>query len=193
MKTGLTILIAALVLFSGCASQEETPAATTVVPTTLETIAPETAAETTVKETGNLKPGETAKISNLKVEVESFRKTDSMLYYNTRSNQNYRLKAPADMTYLIVDARVRNLEQAGKFSPTLDISRFRLVDSNLKSYSPEDFEGADLMPLSKTLNSGNEMEGRVVFKILKDAEGLVLVYDFSGIEEGAGEARWDLE
>jgi len=117
----------------------------------------------------------------------------SMVYYDTENNQLYRLKAPADMTYLIVDARIRNLEQAGKFSPTLDISRFSVSDLGGNSYSPEEFEGADLMPLSKTLNAGNEMEGRVVFKIPKDAEGLVLVYDFSGIEEGAGEARWDLQ
>jgi len=50
-----------------------------------------------------------------------------------------------------------------------------------------------LMPLSKTLNSRNEMDGRVVFKILKDAEGLTLIYDFRGLGEGAGKARWELE
>jgi len=200
MKRPITLLVAALILLSGCISQEEPPETTvptTLEPTTLETTVPRpttTMVSTTpVIVSENLKPGETASISNLEVEVESFEKMDSMLYYDIANNQPYRLKAPSGKTFLVVNAMIRNREKTGKFSPTLNISRFSVTDADGNSYSPEKFEGADLIPLSKTLNSGNEMEGRVVFKVPKDAEGLILSYDFTGLEAGAGEEKWDIE
>jgi len=197
----LIIFALALILLSGCISQEEKPPETTI-PTTVETTAPKptttvlattSVSTSTIKPSENLKPGGTATISVLEVEVESFKKMDSMVYYDTANNQPYRLKAPSGKTFLIVDTGIKNLEKMGKFSPTLDISRFSVTDSGGNSYSPERFEGADLIPLSKTLNSGNEIEGRVVFKIPKDAKDLTLSYDFTGLETGAGEEKWDLD
>ena len=195
------LLISGLVMLSGCISEEKpTKKVTTTEKKTTNTIK-ETISEPTttvkaVKETAtteqpselNLKVGETATTSKIEVTVKSAKKVKEYEYYSDVLQQYYTRTAPPGKVFIIADVEIKNI---GNSRAYVGASEFSVTDSEGYRYDPEYYLGEDRLDMVKELYQNQKMDGKVVFKVPKDAKGLKIQYDF-GRFTGVKLATWEI-
>lgn len=186
----LLFIVVAVIIVSGCTSQEPV----TQTPTPDQTAQPNTQQEATQPETPTeleLNIGETATTSKLEVTVFSAEKNTFYEYYSDIFQETMTQDAKQGKTFILVDAEIKNV---GSDSALVGVSDFSMTDSEGYSYDVEAlYLGDDGLDLFKELYQNQKIRGKILFEVPDDAEGLKLLYDFGNMFIGNQLVSWNLE
>lgn len=178
------ILIASIVLFTGCLEEETPTKVEELTPT------PEATPEEELVTELNLKIGETAQTSKMEVTVISAEKTKYYVYYSDIFEETMTEVASPGKRLILTEIEIKNI---GSDRAYMGSSEFSMTDSEGYRYDPELYYGNDGLEMFKELYQNQKMVGKVLFEIPEDANGLKIQYDFGSLFTEVKLASWGLE
>ena len=178
------ILIASIVLFTGCLEEETPTKVEELTPT------PEATPEEEFVTELNLNIGETAQTSKMEVTVISAEKTKYYVYYSDIFEETMTEVASPGKRLILTEIEIKNI---GSDRAYIGSSEFSMTDSEGYRYDPELYYGNDGLEMFKELYQNQKMAGKVLFEVPEDANGLKIQYDFGSLFTEVKLASWGLE
>jgi len=134
--------------------------------------------------------GGTASGDTAEATVYSARRMQAYNWTTSSSASAFTEEAESGMSYLIIDAEVKNTGSDALYASTGD---FSLGDGEGNRYEPGLYYGDGSFGYMEELAQNQKNRGKILFEIPRDAQDLKLYYDFGIGYGGSQVASWPVE
>ncbi|NOQ55798.1 MAG: DUF4352 domain-containing protein [Nanohaloarchaea archaeon] len=124
------------------------------------------------------------------VTLDSYELSTSHIYQTEDDGENITDTARAGKQFLIADFSVKN---KGATSVYIGSTKITLISDGAYTFEPVTYEGYDVLPKSKRIYTGTEINGRVVFEIPLSSEDMKIRYSLSGLSISDRFVTWFLK